>query len=395
MRKILLVAATGLLAFIVGGCGGGSGGDTASPSPTSGASPPSPAASAPATPGSSPSPTTVAQAFPSPVVTPQTNTAVGATGLIQSTNPDERARQVQSDIAGQNKSNPLKPQPQQVQVPAPAGAAGDPFSVLPPQTIRNSPEAVGVGTPEPPQLQNRQVPNLPTLPQYTNPPQWKPTPAGGAGGAGGTPGIPQLPNQQGTEVGTLPKLPTDTSRPQWRPLPGNRPGQPAPPSLPQAKPTEISGLPKLPVEVSRPQWRPQPPIAARPPSFPPATTREVPNLPKLPVTSPPQAWRDPNPPPPPAARPGPPPPPSTDIAQATEVSGVVRVGNEIFVIVKAASEATSRYVKVGQRIANGQVLIKRVVFRSGQDPVVILEQNGVEVSKTVGEQSPLASKQPG
>ncbi|MBE9135066.1 hypothetical protein IQ245_25325, partial [Tychonema sp. LEGE 07196] len=71
-----------------------------------------------------------------------------------------------------------------------------------------------------------------------------------------------------------------------------------------------------------------------------------------------------------------------------EVSGVVRVGNDILVIVKAPNEPTSRYIKVGQRIASGQVLIKRVDFKSGIEPVVVLEENGVEVSKIVGEKSP-------
>jgi hypothetical protein len=74
---------------------------------------------------------------------------------------------------------------------------------------------------------------------------------------------------------------------------------------------------------------------------------------------------------------------------------VVKVGNEIFIIAKASNDATSRYVKVGQRIANGKVLIKRVLFKPGEDPVVILEENGVEVSKTVGEKPPEPDKKPG
>ena len=377
MRKFLLVAATGILAFTIGGCGG-SGGDTTSPSPSPGASPPSPAANAPVTPGASPSPTAVAQAFPSPVVTPQTNAPVGATGLIQSTNPDERARQVQSDISSKNKSSPLRPQ-SEVQVPAP-GTAGDPFSVLPPQTIKNSPEAVGGGLPEPPQLQNRQVPNLPKLPESINPRQWTPKPGGGS---------PTLPSQDGTGVSSVPKLPIERTRPQWQPRAGS-------PQLPPQDGTGISSVPKLPIDPSRPQWqprggnRPGSPSGPIPPSIPSSTPRELPGLPKVAVTPPP-AWQDPNPSP--ATRPGPP-PPSTDIAQAIEISGVVKVGNEIFVIVKAPSEATSRYIKVGQRIANGQVLIKRVVFRAGQDPLVVLEENGVEISKTVGELSPQASNKP-
>ncbi|OCQ92215.1 hypothetical protein BCD67_04500 [Oscillatoriales cyanobacterium USR001] len=350
MRKFLLVAATGIFALAVGGCSG-SGSDTATPTPSPGATSPSPVAKATAT-GASPSPPKLPLTFPSPVVTPKPNGAISATGLIQSTNPDERAKQAESEIGGKNPpiAVPLKPQ---AQAPT-TGATGDPFSVLPPQTIKGGTEPiVGGGKPEPPKLQNRQVPNLPKLPESINPPQWKPKPGAGV------PGMPQLPGQQGTGISTLPKLPIGSGLPQWKQQPGNRPGVPAPPSLP------------------------------------PGSTAQLPNLPKLPVNPTPTAWRDPNPPPSPSARPGLPPPPSTDIAQAIEISGVVKVGNEIFVIAKAPSEATSRYVKVGQRIANGQVLIKRVVFKPGQDPVVILEENGVEVSKVVGEKPPEPAKKPG
>jgi hypothetical protein len=40
------------------------------------------------------------------------------------------------------------------------------------------------------------------------------------------------------------------------------------------------------------------------------------------------------------------------------------------------------------------VLIKRVDFQSGGDPVVILEENGVEVAKIVGEKSPQVAQNP-
>jgi len=76
------------------------------------------------------------------------------------------------------------------------------------------------------------------------------------------------------------------------------------------------------------------------------------------------------------------------LADGVQVLGVVQVGNEILVIVKAPDEATSRYVKVGQRIANAKVLVKRVEFQGSGDAVVILEENGVEVRKAVGELAP-------
>ena len=68
-----------------------------------------------------------------------------------------------------------------------------------------------------------------------------------------------------------------------------------------------------------------------------------------------------------------------------EVTGVVKTDTDTKVIVKAPNEPTSRYVSVGQRIANGQVLIKRVKFSPDSDPIVIFEQNGVEIAKMVGE----------
>ncbi|MCT7949268.1 hypothetical protein NG798_05665 [Ancylothrix sp. C2] len=80
------------------------------------------------------------------------------------------------------------------------------------------------------------------------------------------------------------------------------------------------------------------------------------------------------------------------MARATEVTGVVQVGNETQIIVKAPNEATSRYVKVGQRLSNGEILVKRVIISAGGEPIVILEENGVEVSKAVGEKPATAEK---
>jgi hypothetical protein len=73
---------------------------------------------------------------------------------------------------------------------------------------------------------------------------------------------------------------------------------------------------------------------------------------------------------------------------------VVKVGNETQVIVKVPNEPTSRYVKIGQRLSNGQVLVKRVDLKEGADPIVILEENGVEVAKAVGEKPPSREQQP-
>lgn len=82
-----------------------------------------------------------------------------------------------------------------------------------------------------------------------------------------------------------------------------------------------------------------------------------------------------------------PPLPQPTLAEAVEVSGVIVVSGVPQAIVKAPNESTSRYVGAGQRLSNGQILVKRIEMNGGSDPIVILEQNGVEVSRGVGEKA--------
>ncbi|MFN6460437.1 MAG: hypothetical protein RMZ41_001135 [Nostoc sp. DedVER02] len=79
-----------------------------------------------------------------------------------------------------------------------------------------------------------------------------------------------------------------------------------------------------------------------------------------------------------------PPPAQPELARAVTVSGVVLISNEPQAIIKVPDEPTSRYVQAGQRLANG-VLIKRIEMNGGSNPIVILEQFGIEVAKMVGE----------
>ncbi|ACC83161.1 hypothetical protein [Nostoc punctiforme] len=79
---------------------------------------------------------------------------------------------------------------------------------------------------------------------------------------------------------------------------------------------------------------------------------------------------------PPAAQP--------ELARAVIVTGVVLISKEPQAIIKVPDEPTSRYVQAGQRLANG-VLIKRIEMNGGSNPIVILEQFGIEVAKMVGE----------
>ena len=64
---------------------------------------------------------------------------------------------------------------------------------------------------------------------------------------------------------------------------------------------------------------------------------------------------------------------------------MVVVGSVAHVIVKAPNEASSRHLQVGQHVSNGQVLIKRIELKTGFAPLIILEENGIEVAKAIGE----------
>jgi hypothetical protein len=117
-------------------------------------------------------------------------------------------------------------------------------------------------------------------------------------------------------------------------------------------------------------YEPQPSVAAAPKPVPP----QLPTIPAPPVQP------APLPPPVPVA------PPQPDVARSTTVLGVVEVGNQFQAIVQVPNEATSRYVSEGQRLADGQVLVKRIEMYPGSEPVVVLEQFGQEVSRAVGQE---------
>ena len=81
----------------------------------------------------------------------------------------------------------------------------------------------------------------------------------------------------------------------------------------------------------------------------------------------------------------PPPPPEPNTARAVTVTGVVQIGAVPYAIVNAPNEPHSRYVRSGQFLSNGQVLVKRINMSPGVvDPVVILEEFGIEVARQVG-----------
>lgn len=139
----------------------------------------------------------------------------------------------------------------------------------------------------------------------------------------------------------------------------------------------------------------RPPIARRPvnrPTARPTSPRNTPiaarATPGRPITPPPGLQL------PPPVIPQLPPLPEPDLARQIAVTGVVDVGGEANAIVQVPNEP-SRYVKVGQRLSNGQVLVKRIEMNRGPTPVVVLEQYGIEVGKEVGAPAEGTPGQPG
>ena len=92
----------------------------------------------------------------------------------------------------------------------------------------------------------------------------------------------------------------------------------------------------------------------------------------------------------------PPPPPQPETARAVTVTGVVQLGSVPYAIVNAPNEPHSRYVRTGQFLSNGQVLVKRIdLFPGVADPVVVLEEFGIEVSREVGDPGTRAAQEDG
>jgi len=87
-----------------------------------------------------------------------------------------------------------------------------------------------------------------------------------------------------------------------------------------------------------------------------------------------------------------PPLPQPTLAQAVEITGVLEAAGSSQAIVRTPDAPSGRYVSVGQRLMDGQVLVKRIEMR-GSEPVVVLEQDGVEVAKRVGESATPSTQQ--
>ena len=80
--------------------------------------------------------------------------------------------------------------------------------------------------------------------------------------------------------------------------------------------------------------------------------------------------------------------PSAAAPPEIEVSGIVQIGNEISAIVRVPGESTSRSVREGESLAGG-IVVQRIEIGENQEPMVILERNGVQIARPVGSQSPI------
>lgn len=146
---------------------------------------------------------------------------------------------------------------------------------------------------------------------------------------------------------------------------------------------------------SQPVVPPRPlPIAARPPASPgPSVPVKAPSpVAVAPITSVPLPNLSGGTPLPPLTVPVAPPSP-TALAEQIEVTGLVQLGGKWTVIVKEPSAATSRYVSAGDYLENGQVLVKRIVAPESSEPLVVLQQAGKEITKSLGGSTgPIASR---
>jgi hypothetical protein len=345
MSERVLAALLASLALMTGGCGGGSEPTAQAPATPGGATPsPSPAAQKPSVPAK-PADAKDAKGKPDTPATakgPNGKSPAVAGGLTRSTDPDERAQEVQGRIK------------------AGGAAKTDPFSALPvTPVLKADSEGAAAGN-----SSIAKAGGAATAAEAR----------AGSGGLtssdtanGGTTPIPPLPPLIAQGIDNLPEIPVNIG-----------------PALP---PISIASLPIGGSSTPTPSPRgasPQPVGGgAAPRSSPGTTTAAVPLPPPIPAL-PSQGFEDlPSIP----VNIGPPLPPADlgpqSIAENIGVSGVAQVGDRVQVIVQLPGGLT-RYVGLGDLIANGQVLVKRVEGLGSSDPIVILEEEGVEYPRALG-----------
>jgi len=72
-------------------------------------------------------------------------------------------------------------------------------------------------------------------------------------------------------------------------------------------------------------------------------------------------------------------PPEPLLAQKVQIKGMIQVGAQTSIFVKAPDEGFTRYVSTGQRLADGRVLVEHIEPPNDLGATVVLEQDGIEV----------------
>lgn len=355
MSERVLAALLASLALITGGCGGGSEPTAQAPATPGGATPsPSPAAQKPSVPAKPADAKDAKDAKGKPTNPaakgPNGKSPAVAGGLTRSTDPDERAQEVQGRIK------------------AGGAAKTDPFSALPVTPIlKADSEGAAAG--------NSSI-------AKANGAAAAAGARAGSGGLttgdtanGGTVPIPPLPPLIAQGIDNLPEIPVNIG-PTLPPitiasLPIGGSSAPSPSGAAPSGSAPRGTSPQATGGGSSPRSTPGTTTAAAPlpPPIPALPSQDFGDLPAIPVNI------------------GPPlPPPDLapqSIAQNIGVSGVAQLGDVVQVIVQLPGGLT-RYVGVGDLIANGQVLVKRVEGLGSSDPIVILEEEGVEYPRGLG-----------
>jgi hypothetical protein len=65
------------------------------------------------------------------------------------------------------------------------------------------------------------------------------------------------------------------------------------------------------------------------------------------------------------------------------VRGIIQLGDQWQAIVKEPQERSSRVVQAGDVLGGGQVRVRRIEVSSNGIPTLVLEQNGIEIIRTV------------
>lgn len=130
-----------------------------------------------------------------------------------------------------------------------------------------------------------------------------------------------------------------------------------------------------PVQPSAPQRIATRPIANLSPLPRPTAALKTPILPQQPLSTLPSLPVAPLPMAPPVSR--------TNLAEAIEVTGIVQIAGRYTAIIQEPNGG-ARYVRVGDKLANGQVIVKRINMNAGEEPSIVLQQNGIKLTRTVG-----------